>query len=469
MPVAFDRGNPTHLVPPAVAARAVRGRDGRARFAAGFGPRFFMALLIGLLWLGPAWWEPRFLVAMAFWDLLVLILWFLDFRALPRPDQLEIRRTWKSPAALSVESRVGIEIVNHGRVSIIAMVEDDVAIALRPEPSPLEIRAAAGAAGRGEYAIRPSARGDARMGRVFLRYQSPLRLAERWASADLAQIVRIYPNLEEAKRQTVYLVRSRQVDLEKRRKRQRGLGKEFESLREYRPGDELRDICWTATARRRHLITKIYQVERSQAIWIIVDAGRLLRAKVAGLSKLDYTVNAALSLAQVALYSGDRVGLIAYGRKIQQRLAAGRGAAHLRAMVEALSQVRGEPFEADHLHAADALLAVQKRRSLVVWLTDLAETPATPEVIEGAAQMAPRHLVLFGVMGQPELAQLAQSWPEDETQMYRHVAALEMVHRRELLLRRLRQQGALALEFELKGLSTALVNQYLEIKERSLL
>jgi uncharacterized protein (DUF58 family) len=469
MLASFDRRNPAHLIPATVAVKAVPGRDGRARLAAGFGPWFFMALLFGLLWLGPAWWEPRFLVAMALWDLLILVAWFVDLRSLPRPEQLEVRRVWKSPAALSVESHVGIEVVNHGRVSIIAKLEDDVAIPLRPEPATLEIRVAAGGTDGAEYLIRPSARGDAIMGRVYLRYQSTLRLAERWASADLAQSVRIYPNLEEAKRQTVFLVRSRQVDLEKRRKHQRGLGKEFESLREYRPGDELRDVCWTATARRRHLVTKIYQVERSQAVWIIVDAGRLLRAKVAGLSKLDYTVNAALSLAQVALYSGDRVGLIAYGRKVQQRLAAGRGAPHLRAMVEALAQVHGEPYEADHLRAADALLAVQKRRSLIVWLTDLAETPATPEVIEGAAQMSPRHLVLFGVMGQPELTQLAHSWPADETQMYRHVAALEMVHRRELLLRRLRQQGALALEFELKGLSTALVNQYLDIKERSLL
>ncbi len=469
MPVAFDRGNPTRLIPPSASARAMPGRTGRAWLPVGFGPRFFMTLLVGLVWLGPAWWERRFLLALAAWDAAALLVWLMDWRALPRADQLEVRRVWKSPPALSVESRVTIELVNHGRVAVMAVAEDDVAIALRPEPEPIEIRVAAGAAGHAAYAIRPSARGDVQMGRLYLRYQSPLRMAERWASADLAQSVRIYPNLDEAKRQTVYLIRSRQVDLEKRRRHQRGIGKEFESLREYRPGDEMRDICWTATARRQHLITKVYQVERSQAVWIIVDAGRLLRAKVGGLSKLDYTVNAALSLAQVALYSGDRVGLVAYGRKIQQRLAAGRGAAHLRSMVEALAQVRGEPYEADHQRAADTLLGAQKRRSLVVWLTDLAETPATPEVIEGAMQMAPRHLVLFGVMGQPELVRLAQSWPADETQLYRHVAALEMVHRRELLLRKLRQQGALALEFELSGLATSLVNQYLEIKERSLL
>ena len=94
-----------------------------------------------------------------------------------------------------------------------------------------------------------------------------------------------------------------------RLRRQRGRGREFESLREFRAGDEYREICWTASARRGHLVTKVNQVERSQTVWIVLDAGRLLRARVGGPSKLDYAVNAALSLAHVASLSGDNVGL----------------------------------------------------------------------------------------------------------------------------------------------------------------
>src|SRR5205823_772741 len=85
---------------------------------------------------------------------------------------------------------------------------------------------------------------------------------------------RVLPNLEQAWRQTLYLIRSRQVELEKRRRRQRGIGREFDSLREYREGDELRDISWTATARRRHLITRVFQMERSQNVWLVLDAGQ---------------------------------------------------------------------------------------------------------------------------------------------------------------------------------------------------
>ena len=116
-------------------------------------------------------------------------------------------------------------------------------------------------------------------------------------------------------------------------------------------------------------------------MWIVLDAGRLTRAEIrqehsdVRLAKLDYAVNARLSLAQVAEQCGDRVGLLAYGRAIQQNVAAGRGPQHLRNIVDCLALVRGEASEADHSRAARVLLTEQNRRCMVVWITDFAETP----------------------------------------------------------------------------------------------
>jgi uncharacterized protein (DUF58 family) len=442
-------------------------RSGRVPVA--FGPRFFLLLLLGLVWIGPAWREPRFLWAMFAWDSLALLLWAWDLMRLPKPGELVVRRAWNAPVALATAGKVEIELHNLGRRGVSAVAVDEVPGSLRRELATVEASAPAGGAGRASYDIVPLERGDVQLGRVGLRYQSALRLAERWAVADLAQTVRVYPNLEEAGRQRIFLIRSRQIELEKRLKRQRGYGREFESLREYRAGDEARDICWTATARRGKLITKVFQTERSQTVWILLDAGRLLRARVTQLSKLDFSVNAALSLAQVAFYSGDRVALLAYGRRTQQRLGPGRGAPHLRALVESLALVHGEAHEADHQRAANSLMTTQKRRSLVVWLTDLAETASTPEVIESAARLAARHLVLLVVIAQPELRRMASERPQDPTEMYRYTAALEIIQRRDIFLRQLRQQGALTLEVEPGRLSTALINGYLEVKERSLL
>lgn len=437
------------------------------RFGVAFGDRFFMLLLLGLLWIVPAFVNLRFVYALMAWDGLVILAWLGDLAQLANPSKLAVRRTWRSAVALSTPSDVYITLINSSDKFVRATVIDTIPLQLRNEPPTLALKAG----GRGEatatYRIFPVQRGDVNLGDCYVRYQSALHIAERWVRASLPQTVRVYPNLEDAKRHSIFLLRSRQIVMEKRRSRMRGMGREFESLREYRQGDEYRDICWTAAARRGKLVTRVYQIERSQTVWIVIDSGRLMRARVRGFSKLDHAVNSALSLAQVALYSGDRVGLVAYGRTIRQQLPAGKGSTHLRQFIEQLALVHEEVSEADHLHMAGRLLTDQKRRSLIVWLTDLAETAMTPEVIEAAAMMMPKHLVLFVVIGQPDLGELAGKRPGSETEMYQVAAAQEMVHRRELLLARLRERGALALEVDSGLISPALVSSYLQIKERN--
>ncbi|HEX4642233.1 MAG TPA: DUF58 domain-containing protein [Candidatus Acidoferrales bacterium] len=459
------------FIPPFAAARA----RSQGRWRVSFGTRFFLALLIGLVWVVPAAWSPRLIAGMFAWDAVFFFLWLQDLLRLPKPAELELRRVWTSPPSLGVRSKVSVELHNFGRRLVFARVTDETPQSLRENPPVLELTAPSGISTRGEYQILPSRRGDLPLGKLYVRYHSALRLAERWAVADAPQTVRVLPNLEQARQQTLYLIRTRQVAMERRRRRVRGLGREFESLRDYRTGDEFRNISWTATARRSKLITRVFQVERSQTVWIVIDSGRLLRERIlsgAGalpLSKLDYAVNAALALAQVAMHSGDRVGLLAYGREIQQNRNAGRGAAHLHSIAESLALVRAEPYEADHGRAAQALLSEQHRRSLIVWITDLAETAGTPDVVEYALQMTRRHLVLFAALAQPDLNERAAQTPESEEDMFRYVAAIEIMQRRELLLRRLRQQGVLAMELIPGSLTAALVNQYLAIKDRSLI
>ena len=453
------------LIPPRIA----RPARGLGRWPGAFSARFFMALVVGLVWLGPAWWEPRFAYAMMAWDVLVAVLWWSDWWRLPRPEELEIARVWSAPVALANDATVCLEVTNRGRVAIHCSLEDEVSPALRTPPPAVTARAAPNASAQAPYTLFPQARGDHSLGRVFIRYRSGLQFAERRALADLPQTVRVYPNLQEAKKLSLYLIRSRQIELEKRLQHRPERGREFENLRDYRDGDDLRDICWTAAARRGKLITKVYRAERSQTVQVVLDAGRLMLARLGALTKLDYAATAALSLAQVAIAGGDMVGLLAYGRDVQARLAPARGASHLREMLDRLALVHGEFLEADHSRATDTLLSRQRRRSLVVWITDLAETAATPDVIESASRLAMHHLVLFVALGQPDLENLLSRRPETPTGMYRYVAGLELVHRREVLLRRLRQQGVLALEIEPGRLATGLVNQYLQVKERSLL
>lgn len=455
-----------HLLSPEPVSATCKSA-GRLPF--GFGRRFLLLLLLGLLWALPAFWNPRYLLNMLVWDLATLIAWALDLRRLPKPDQLAVERKWTAPASLRNETRIDLEVINNSSLTLHCSLLDDVPVSLRSAPPELNLALPPRREAIGSYTVRPLQRGDIEVGSVYLRYQSSARFAERWAKADLLQQVRIYPDIEEAKRHNLYLTRARQIELEKRLIRQRGTGREFESLRDYQQGDDFRDICWTATARRGKHVTRLYEVERSQAVWIVVDAGRLLRTRVGELSKLDLSVNAALTLSQLALYSGDKVGLLVYGRKSQNRVGLGRGLPHMRAILETLAVARDESSEADHLRAASLLLQSQKRRSLIVWITDLAETSMTPEVIESASQMLSRHVLLFVVIAQTDLQAMANRHPANATEMYETIAAQEMINRREVLLARIHNRGALALEVSPHRLTPTLVNQYLEIKERNLI
>jgi len=468
----------------------------RRRLPYALTPRAIALLAVGFVWLVPGFWFPRLAYAFPAWAAIVLLAALLDGLRLPPANQLTATRSWSNAPALEGETEIELTLENQGRTLLDCRVVDDLPEALVAEPATHKLTAFPRISASLRYRAQPSQRGDWPTGWLYVRYRSPLGLAERWAMADLTQTVRVYPALRQGEQQQIFLARSRQLDLQLRRASQRGLGRDFESLREYRQGDDLRDICWTATARRGSPITRQYQTERSQAVWIVLDCGRLMRARVARSpeaaggfnprnapvdlsrasapdktppqSKLDHACTTAVALAQLALYAGDRVGLLAYGQGIQQRLLPGRGAAHLRQLIEALAQVRAEPSEADHLRATATLSRLQPRRALILWVTDLAESAMRPEVIDGAMQLLRRHVLLFVAMAQPEVESIAQARPNTVEQMFLSTAAQQMAARRSLLLARLHEQGALTLDLNPEALTSSVLNRYLMAKERAM-
>ena len=456
----------------------------RRRWSFGLTGRSIGLLILGFFLLIPGFWIPSLSYTMVVWDGLVLLAALFDGLRLPGERQISATRAWSNAPALDSETEIELTVENQGRTIVNCRLVDDLPPALVSDPEEQRLTVFPRVPARLRYRVEPGDRGDYETGWLYVRYRSPLGLAERWAQAKLTQTVRVYPALRTTDEQQIFLARSRQIDLQLRQARQRGLGRDFESLREYREGDDLRDICWTATARRGSLITRQYQTERSQPVWIVLDCGRLMRSRVATgrtaasgtrdpaapriHSKLDHACSTAVALAQLALYSGDRVGLLAYGQGIQQRLLPGRGSDHLRQLIESLAQVKSETSEADHLRATTVLNRLQPRRSLILWVTDLAETAMRPEVIEGAVQLLRRHVLLFVAMAQPEVELIARARPKNIEQMFRSAAAQEMAGRRELLLARLHDQGALTLDLNPEALTSSVLNQYLTVKERAM-
>ena len=307
------------------------------------------------------------------------------------------------------------------------------------------------------------------------------------------QQVQVFPAHEQARGSNeFFLMRARQMERQRRQLRLRGTGREFESLREYQPGDELRSVSWTATARRVKVVTRQFMAERSQQVWVVLDAGRLSRTAFAlrrgdGLqftgetegereeahqltvTQLDQATTAAVMLAQVVGQSGDKFGMLAYGTGIQQVLPPGAGPGHLRSLIDLLSATRSEAAEGDALLAVARLKRLQRRRGLMVWITELPDTAGRPELVIAAAALAKLHLVVLVVLKHPELSALATDLPTTREGMFHAAAATEMEERRRETIARLERSGVLIVESSAEEIGVRAVSEYLEVKARGLL
>lgn len=481
------------LIPSPVSATAQPlSRAGRVL---GFGltTRALVLLLAGLLWSVPAFFVLHRVWMMVAWDALVLALILADALMLPAPALLQVTRRFLDSPRLGEPTRVELELVQGSNRLLQVAVTDALEPSLMPTPEVRTVTAYPRDPVRTELTAFPGRRGDLTLGNIFLRYRGALRLVERWAVCPARQPIRVFPAMEQnGPGSDLHLMRARQIALERRKLRLRGLGREFESLRDYQRGDELRNVSWQATARRGKPITRQFTVERSQQVWIVLDAGRLSRtafslvrrdstampgeseaeaaeALLLSVTQLDQAATAAVMLAQAVGSTGDKCGLLTYGRGVQQQLLPGAGPSHLRTFIDQLSQVRSEAGEANHLQAASRLKQLQRRRGLVVWITEIADSAGRPDVVAAVLQLVRRHLVLLVLLYHPELESLAARTAGTVEEMYATAAAREILDRRRAVIAALRQRGVLVVESTPGEAGVKTINGYLDVKAKGLL
>jgi uncharacterized protein (DUF58 family) len=508
------------LIPQSAGATAKpMGRLGRW---AGFGltARALLLFCAGLLLAIPAFWQPRRIGFMLAWDGLLLVLCVIDVVRLPRPETLTVTRTFLDSPQLGEPTRIEIAARLDADAVVDVRVVDDLHPALVAKPAMQRVEVFPREDAVCAQTIYPAERGDFAMGRVYLRYRGTLKLVERWAAAEpvwtaatadsstalrsarndnservsdtRAQRVRVFPAHEDSRgRAAFFLLRARQIELQRRKLQLRGAGREFESLRDFQQGDELRSVSWTATARRGKLVARQFTAERSQQVWVVLDAGRLSRTafelrrgepELVGetvverdrahrmtVTQLDQAATAAVMLAQVVGGSGDKIAMMAYGREVRQVLPPGAGVVHTRLLLDLLSQTRAEAAEADHLNAVARLKTLQRRRGLMVWITELVDSAGKPELVTAASELVRRHLVVLVLLKHPELEALAARVPETREEMFHSAAAQEMLERRRATVAQLERQGVLIVETTAEEIGVRAVSEYLEVKARGLL
>ncbi|HEY6120268.1 MAG TPA: DUF58 domain-containing protein [Pyrinomonadaceae bacterium] len=434
-----------------------------------FTTRFYFLLTLGLVPLALSWGHPAWRWAVLVYDLSLIMLVLVDVSRSRLPTSIRVTRKF-SRFAIGAQSDVEVQIQNRDTRPFFLRVKDEYPPQMRlAGPREADIRVEAQTSAGLIYGLTPPKRGQFEFGQIAVRYLSRFKLA--WCETKVGEpvVAKVYPNMRRAREAELKALGSRSLVSSHRKTSWRGEGREFESMRDYVRGDELRHISWIASARRGKLTTRQYQIERDQTILIALDAGRLMTARIEQETKLDSAVHATLALMSAAARAGDNAGLVVFGRKIKSYLPPKRGRDHLDAALEALHAIEPEMIEPSYARAFEFIAANSKRRSLVVLLTDLVDEEGSKELLTSLRLLRPRHLPLVVTIADRDLKAVVRDAPANVRALFTQSVAEEIIHQREAALRLVESQGGLALDVTAAALAPALLEKYLQVKERGLL
>ena len=442
------------------------------RDVSGFAPtRRFAALLacVSLVWLLSG--SAAGLAAAAAATVVLGLAALLDLALLPAASDLDVRR--ELPGTLGVGDTVP------GRYLVTSHWGRALELSLH-DALPLRVVGASRAddvtslAARGSlelpFELVGRARGEAALGDVALRVRTPIGLVARTLRYARDERIAVAPSLAGVRRFRWLAVHERLAAAGVRDARRRGEGRSFARLRDYVVGDDPRHIDWKATARRGHPISREFTVEQSQSVYILVDAGRSMTQLAGAFPRFEYALSSALVLADVASRAGDRVGAMVFDDQLRVLVPAQRGIAALHALRTALVPVQPTLVEPDYAAAFRALALRQRKRALLVMLTDVIDARAARALLAHLSRGTSRHLAIVVALRNEALMHAA-ALPAGGgvAPLYLSAAAEELLAERAVALQRMRDAGVVVLDVAPDAMAAAVVSQYLALKARGAL
>ena len=323
-----------------------------------------------------------------------------------------------------------------------------------------------------KYSLRPTRRGVYGFGRVRVFVASPLGLVQRRYTFGEPQDVKVYPSFLMLHQYELLAISNNLTEMGIKRIRRVGHHTDFEQIKDYVAGDDFRTINWKASARRSKLMVNVYQDERSQQIYSVIDKGRVMQQAFQGMTLLDYSINASLVLSYVAMYKEDRAGLATFSSDFDTFVPASRRPGHMQMLLETLYAQQTEFGETDYSALVANLNKHVTKRSLVVLYTNFTGLVSMQRQLPYLQQLNQRHRLLVVFFEDEELKEYlahnlstANHQPSTE-EYYRHVMADRFVYEQRLIVSTLRQHGILSLLTTPQNLSVDVINRYLEMKSR---
>lgn len=383
-------------------------------------------------------------------------------------DPLSVKRASDPILSVRVPNSISLTLENMSRAPLVVEVRDEPPTTALVTKSDFKMRILPERPEEVEYSITPRERGEQSFTGTFVRFLAPLGLA--WVQKELPtqETCRVYPNVKAVKEFDLLKQRGKLNLIGLRRTRQKGLGQEFESLRDYND-DDFRTIDWKASARRGKLVVRNFETERNQAVIVCVDVGRHMMAEVDGVRKLDLALDSALMLMHTAERQGDQIGLLVFNDVIKAYAAPRKGRAQVAAILDKVHDAQAEPVQPNYAAAFTYLANRWNKRSLLVVFTDAENEDQAADLVQSLGPIHRRHLLMVVRVVDPKIRELRHAPVIDDRDLYFRTAALWYGQDRRKAEAVLRTAGFHTIEAEPQDLASALVGAYLRVKELNLI
>jgi uncharacterized protein (DUF58 family) len=335
-------------------------------------------------------------------------------------------------------------------------------------PVPTAATLEAGRELRVRLPVVPRRRGKVVIERLWLRWTGPLGLMERTRIVPVGRSIDVLPNVRGVQSAALQFF-AQEAIFGVKVQQQRGEGAEFDSLREYAPGFDIRFIDWKHSARHRKLLSKEFRTERNHQVVLAFDTGYLMRDPVDGLPRLDHAINAGLLLGWISLQGGDLVASFGFDSAVRQYLRPLRGIGSFGRLLQATAELDYHANETNFTLGLAELTVRLKRRALVILFTDFVDTVTAELLIESMQRVVSRHVVVFVTLRDSLLERTVDARPDRLLTLTQAVIAQDLLRERSIVFERLERLGVHCLDVPSGTLPVRLINRYLAIKERGLL
>lgn len=398
-----------------------------------------------------------------------------SFTAITIADLFFLFATGKAPQARRImPERFGngdwttifIDITNGFHFQVNVSVIDELPVQFQLRNQRFEAKLKAGGTTTIQYKLRPVERGEYEFGKIILLIRSGLGILVKKVTVGENAIVAVYPSFSQIRKYELLARTAETTEYGSKRVRKVGSSTEFEQIKEYVSGDDIRRINWKATARRSGLMVNHYTDERSQQVFCIIDKGRLMKMPFENLTLLDYAINSTLVLSSVCLNKQDRIGLMTFSNKFGSMLAADRKPIQMENILQALYRQQTQFLESDFEKLYLQVRTHIKQRSLIVLYTNFESVSGLKRQLPYLKKISSHHLLLVVFFENTELKELSEKPATDIESLYTKTIAEKFGFEKRMIIKELANNGILSILTTPQELTINSVNKYLEIKAR---